>query len=169
MIQSNQQLTLTTSSMAVNKKSKKRILWVCFIAYLLFLNYLLFFSSYFGRAEFGEGEYRYNLTLFQEIGRYYHLGINKNSWYLFITNVIGNIVVFMPVAIFLRILVKRCKSVFYTILLCLEFSLFAEIVQLVTKVGSFDVDDLLLNTLGGICGIIALAIWRAWHGRKKNL
>jgi glycopeptide antibiotics resistance protein len=75
----------------------------------------------------------------------------------------------MPLSIFLRLLVKRCKSVFYTILLSLEFSLFAEIIQLVTKVGSFDVDDLLLNTLGGICGIILLAIWRACHGRKKNL
>ena len=169
MIQSNQQLTLTTNSMAVNKKSKKRILWVCFIAYLLFLSYLLFFSSYFGRAEFGEGEYRYNLTLFQEIGRYYNLGMNKGNWYLFITNVVGNIVVFMPVAIFLRVLVKRCKSVLLTILLCLEMSLFAEIVQLVTTVGSFDVDDLLLNTLGGILGIILLAIWRACHGRKKSL
>ena len=82
---------------------------------------------------------------------------------------VGNVVVFMPLSIFLRLLVKKCKRVFYTILLCLEFSLFAEIIQLVTKVGSFDVDDLLLNTLGGICGIILLAIWRAWHGRKKNI
>ena len=153
--------------MAANKKDNKLAMWVCFIAYLLLLGYAVFFSSGFGREE--HADYRYNLTLFQEIGRYYHLGMNKGNWYLFITNVIGNIVVFMPVAIFLRILVKRCKSVFYTILLCLEFSLFAEIVQLVTKVGSFDVDDLLLNTFGGICGIIALAIWRAWHGRKKNL
>lgn len=160
---------LTTSSMAVNKKSKKKIMWVCFIAYLLFLSYVLFFSSYFGRAEFGEGEYRYNLTLFHEIGRYYNLGVNKGIWYLFVVNVIGNIVVFMPVAIFLRLLIKRCKSVFYTILLCLEISLLAEIIQLITRVGSFDVDDLLLNTFGGICGCIALAIWRAWHGRKKNI
>ena len=169
MILLRQQLTHTTNSMAVNKNSKKKIMWVCFIAYLLFLGYLLFFARSFGRAEFGESEYRYNLTLFQEIGRYYRLGINKGIWYLFIINVIGNIVVFMPVAIFLRLLVKRCKSVFYTILLCLELSLAAEIIQLVTRVGSFDVDDLLLNTLGGICGCIALAIWRVWHGRKKNI
>jgi glycopeptide antibiotics resistance protein len=154
--------------MAANKNTKK-IQWVCFMVYLLFLVNLLFLSPLFGRTEFGEGEYRYNLTLFQEIGRYYNLGITKGSWTLFIYNVIGNIVVFMPLSIFLRLLVKRCKRVFYTILLCLEFSLFAEIVQLVTKVGSFDVDDLLLNTFGGICGIILLAIWRAWHGRKKNL
>ena len=158
---------LITSSMAANNTSKKRTLWVCFIAYLLFLSYLLFFSSYFGRTEFGEGEYRYNLTLFQEIGRYYNLGMNKGNWYLFWINVVGNIVVFMPVAIFLRLLVKRCQKVFYTILLCLEFSLFAEIVQLVTKVGSFDVDDLLLNTFGGICGIIVLAVWRMCRGKKN--
>ena len=160
---------LITSSMVVNNSSKKKILWVCFIAYLLFLSYLLFFSRPFGYAEWGDSEYRYNLTLLQEIGRYYNLGVNKGSWTLFWTNVVGNVVVFVPLSIFLRLLVKKCKRVFYTILLCLEFSLFAEIIQLVTKVGSFDVDDLLLNTLGGICGIIVLAIWRAWHGRKKNI
>ena len=144
-------------------------MWVCFIAYLLFLSYLLFFSRPFGQAEWGDSEYRYNLTLLQEIGRYYNLGVNKGSWTLFWTNVVGNVVVFMPLSIFLRLQVKRCKSVFYTILLCLEFSLFAEITQLVAKVGSFDVDDLLLNTFGGICGIILLAIWRACYGKKKNL
>lgn len=88
---------------------------------------------------------------------------------MFTTNVIGNIVVFMPIAVFLRILIKRCKSVFYTTLLCLEISLLAESIQLVAKVGSFDVDDLLLNTFGGICGCIVLEIWRAWHGKKKNV
>ncbi len=155
--------------MAVNKSGKKKMMWVCFIAYLSFLSYLLFFSSYFGRTEHGDDEYRYNLTLFQEIGRYYNLGINRGNWYLFLVNVVGNIAVFVPVAVFLRLLVKRCKSIFYTVLLCLEISLFAEIVQLVTKVGSFDVDDLVLNTLGGICGCIALGLWRAWHGRKKNI
>lgn len=157
------------SSMVANKKSKKKIMWVCFMAYLLFLSYLLFFSRPFGQAEWGDSEYRYNLTLLQEIGRYYNLGVNKGSWTLFWTNVVGNVVVFMPLSIFLRLLVKRCKSVFYTILLCFEFSLFAEITQLVAKVGSFDVDDLLLNTFGGICGIILLAIWRACYGKKKNL
>ncbi len=119
----------------------------------MFLSYLLFFSSTFGRTEL-EKEYRYNLTLFQEIGRYYGLAMKKGNWYPFILNVCGNIAVFIPVGIFLPTLIKRCKNVFFTTLVSLEISLAVEIVQLATRVGSFDVDDLLLNTLGGVLGYL---------------
>lgn len=160
----------TISSMAANSKRKKKIMWVCFIAYLLFLSYLLFFSSYFGRAELGEGEYRYNLTLFHEIKRYVRYGIRTDSWYLFFINVCGNIAVFVPVGVFLPALLKPCRNVFFTVLISMEISLFAEITQIVTRVGSFDVDDLLLNTIGGLCGYIVFMIWRMMHEKKtKNI
>ena len=127
------------------------------------LSYLLFFSSYFGRTERGDGEYRYNLTLFQEIGRYYNVGINRGEWYLFILNVCGNIGVFLPLGIFLPILFKRCENPLLVMLMSLELSLLAEIVQLIAKVGCFDVDDILLNTLGGVCGYIVYRIWKCCH------
>jgi hypothetical protein len=38
------------------------------------------------------------------------------------------------------------------VLYSFELSLVVELLQLVTKVGSFDVDDLMLNTLGGLFG-----------------
>ena len=152
--------------MAATNKRKKIILWVCFLAYLLFLSYLLFFSSYFGRTEHGEDGYRYNLTLFQEIGRYIRYGRRTGEWYLFFINVVGNIVVFIPVGMFLPALFKRCKNVILTMLVSLELSLFAEVVQLATRVGSFDVDDLLLNTLGGLCGYLVCWIFQK-HKAKK--
>jgi len=37
-------------------------------------------------------------------------------------------------------------------------SLFVEVVQLITKVGCFDVDDLILNTLGAAVGYILFAV-----------
>lgn len=151
--------------MAVNKKTKK-VQWVCFVAYLLFLSYALFFSSAFGRTD--HGEYRYNLTLFQEIGRFYHYGMNTASWRLFIMNVVGNIAVFIPMGIFLPVVTKRCKNVFFTVLFSFEISLLAEIIQLVTKVGSFDVDDLLLNTLGGLCGYVFWRLWMRFRGAGKS-
>lgn len=143
-------------------------MWVCFVAYLLFLSYLLFFSTYFGRTEYGEGEYRYNLTLFQEIGRYWHYGRRTGSWYLFLMNVCGNIGVFVPVGIFLPALFERCKNVFLTILVCLEISLLAEVVQLVSRVGSFDVDDLLLNTIGGVVGYLIFWMVTKCHSKAKK-
>lgn len=161
----------TISSMDATNRRKKRILWVCFLAYLLFLSYLLFFSSYFGRTERGDCEYRYNLTLFQEIGRYYNIGIRRGSWYLFIINVCGNIGVFVPVGIFLPMLIKPCKNVFFTVLICLQLSILVEITQLITKVGSLDVDDVLLNTLGGLCGyvIYRLVVLLCGRGKKQKV
>jgi len=143
--------------MAANKKKRKLLKWVCFLAYLLFLGYLLFYSSGFDRVE--HEEYRYNITMFQEIMRYYNLGMRTGNWTLFVMNVIGNIVVFMPIGMFLPSLFSRCRNIFFTTILTLEISLCVELVQLLTKVGSFDVDDLLLNTIGGICGYIVYMVY----------
>ncbi len=92
--------------------------------------------------------------------RYYNLGMRTGSWNLFVLNVIGNIVVFMPIGIFLPSLFSRCKNLVLTTVVSLEISLCVEVVQLITKVGSFDVDDLLLNTFGGICGYIVYMMYR---------
>ena len=65
----------------------------------------------------------------------------------------------------LRILVRFRKAL--DVVLCL-----IELIQLVSKVGSFDVDDLLLNTIGGICGyilfVICAAIRRRHAGKKTK-
>lgn len=51
-------------------------------------------------------------------------------------------------------------------------SLGVEVFQLLTRVGSFDVDDLLLNTIGGILGyvlfLICNGIRRKYDGRRKK-
>ena len=142
--------------MDANKKINKTAMWVCFVAYLLLLGYVVFFSAGFGRE--GHTEYRYNLTLFQEIGRYYGVGIRTGSWNLFWLNVIGNVCVFVPFGVFLPVLFEKCQKLITVLLFSLELSLTVEIVQLVTKVGSFDVDDLLLNTIGGMFGYLVYKI-----------
>ena len=152
--------------MAANK-GKKTLQWVCFLAYLLFVGYLLFFASYFGRTEEGEG-YRYNLILFREIERYYSLGMRRCTWMPFVLNVVGNVAVFVPLGVYMPMLFNRCKNFFFTGLLCFMASLMAEIIQLISRVGSFDVDDLFLNTLGGLLGYILYMIWNFYHTRKKK-
>ena len=46
-------------------------------------------------------------------------------------------------------------------------SLCIETVQLVCKVGSFDVDDLLLNTIGGIVGYIFYRVVQEARIRRR--
>ena len=154
--------------MVANKKDNKRVLWVCFIAYLLLLGYLVFISSGLGRVE--HEEYRYNLTLFQEIGRYYGVGRSTGNWNLFRFNVIGNICVFIPFGMFLPKLFLRCRRFLSVAVLSLGLSLVIEVTQLVTRIGSFDVDDLLLNTVGGILGYIVYRTLTGLHhlfGKKR--
>lgn len=150
--------------MAANKKENKLLLWVCFLAYLLLLGYLLFYSVRFGRV--GNEDYRYNLTFMQEIGRFYNHGINTGRWDLFVWNVVGNIVVFLPIGMFLPKLMDRCRNLITTTLFSFELSLCIEVIQLVTKTGSFDVDDLFLNTIGGCLGCL---IYLILHGIKSIL
>ena len=160
-MKSKKQSTNTTNSMAANKKDNKFAMWVCFLAYLLLLSYAVFFSSGFGREE--HADYRYNLTLFQEIGRYYRVGIRTGSWRLFWWNVVGNVCVFMPYGMFLPMLFTKCRKFLSVFLFTIELSLTVEIIQLVTKIGSFDVDDLLLNTIGGILGYFVYKILTVIH------
>ena len=162
-MKSKQQLINTTNSMAANKKENKLAMWVCFIAYLSLLGYLVFFSAGLNRED--HAEYRYNLTLFQEIGRYYGVGMRTGSWRLFLWNVVGNVCVFMPFGALLPNLFEKCQKLIAVLVLSFELSLAIEITQLITRVGSFDVDDLLLNTIGGILGYIAYRILKTIRKR----
>ena len=59
---------------------------------------------------------------------------------------------FMPFGFFLPEIWSRVDRWYTTTLLGAVFSLCIETTQLVFRVGSFDVDDLFLNTLGGMLG-----------------
>ena len=56
---------------------------------------------------------------------------------------------------------SRYRSFFSTVFYSFGLSLCVETFQLITKVGSFDVDDLLLNTLGGLAGYIMFVVCAA--------
>ena len=116
-----------------------------FIIYILFLFYLLFFSETYGRTMEDSG-YRYNLELFKEIKRFW---MNRGSLGLrsVTTNLLGNIVAFAPFGFFLPMLCRVGKNVFACTIVSALFSFCVEVVQLFTRVGAFDVDDILLNYL----------------------
>ncbi len=139
------------------KKKEIRILTAIFmILYLLLLFYVCFFSEKYGRAAEG-GEYRYNLEPFREIIRYY-TNLETLGFGAVFSNLLGNVIAFIPFGFFLPILRRIHKSFFATLFYTFLLSLLIETVQLVTKVGAFDVDDLILNTLGGVVGYILFQI-----------
>lgn len=149
------------------KKEKKRpplLAVILFILYIGLLFYLLFFSETYGRTM--DSGYRYNLEPFKEIKRFWNnrefLGIST-----VVTNLAGNIVAFAPFGFFLPILSKKGKNLFGCVLISALFSLAVETIQLFTKVGAFDVDDILLNAIGGLVGWLCyFIIWRPLTKKK---
>ena len=145
------------------KRLISNVLTLCFICYMILLVYFLFFSEEYGRTEPYE-TYKYNLELFKEIKRYWY-NREKIGTLFFLINLVGNVVVFMPFGFLVPVMYREqrkdvvyrghyFRSMLFVLLLGFLFSLVIEFIQLVTKVGCFDVDDLLLNTSGVLLGYI---------------
>jgi glycopeptide antibiotics resistance protein len=72
-------------------------------------------------------------------------------------NLVGNIAVFVPFGMLLPFLFKSDRLVLTrTAIFAFAFSLLLEGSQAVLSIGSFDVDDLLLNAFGGWIGSILI-------------
>ena len=167
MTQSKKQLISITNSMAANKKKSTGIrafAVVLFFVYFTVLFYFLFFSEEMGRT-YSERDYHFNLIPFHEINRFiqYYEVLGMEAVLL---NLAGNVAAFVPFGFFLPVFSERCKRFLNTVYYSLELSLLVELIQLITKVGSFDVDDIILNTLGGAIGYIVYKIVRSWWYRK---
>ena len=94
-----------------------------------------------------------NIIPFKEIFRY------EAGTYLFYKNILGNVLLFLPFGFFVAYFVKVDKP-FVMILLSLLVSLSIETTQL--AIGRvFDVDDIILNVLGGIIGYIIYKILKS--------
>lgn len=73
-----------------------------------------------------------------------------------LANLLGNILLFVPMGYLLPILSLRCRNLWRVTLISAYCSLSVEILQFLFQVGHSDVDDFLLNTLGGLCGWLLL-------------
>ena len=66
-------------------------------------------------------------------------------------NFLGNIILFLPVGVLVPA-VTGWKKMWKTVVVGISFSLFIEIIQLITSRGCFDFDDVLLNGMGTVIG-----------------
>ena len=154
------------------KSDKKHLYTVIFIVYMAFLIYFLFFSDGFGRT-IAYDYYRYSFTPFREINRYWTKFLEGDIM-PFIINVCGNVVLFMPFGYIFGAFADRKQigaalglvdTFVAAFLLCIA----VETCQLFTKVGVFDVDDIILNVSGALLGYAAYRIVRSIkNGKGKN-
>lgn len=153
----------------VTKHLVRRVEVILFVIYLMLLVYFLFFSEEYGRIASVQREFRYNLIPFVEIRRFWTYRQLLGTTALF-TNIMGNILGFVPYGYMVPVLINRMQNGFLILLSGFCLSLTVEVIQLVTRVGCFDVDDLILNTLGAVFGyllfLICNHIRRKYYGKK---
>ena len=129
---------------------------ILFLLYVAALVYILFFSERYGRTDTNQAM-RYNLMPLREIRRFWNNRGSLGRRMVFL-NLFGNILIFSPFAAILPVLFRGMRRPFRTIGLGILVSLWIEMLQLVTRVGSFDVDDILLNAVGCAVGYVIFAV-----------
>lgn len=133
---------------------KNRVMiWLLYVIYLSVLFYLLFFSAYRNDVQ---GMIAYNVIPFDSIQNYmnHYDGFRLSR---LTDNVFGNIAAFVPFGFLSPILFHKLK-ISYVVTISFFFSLVIESSQILLRVGAFDVDDILLNTIGGGIGYLLLKL-----------
>ena len=154
------------------RKQLSLVSLIVLIGYICVLTYFVFFSDHYGRVS-GFTDYRYNLIPFAEINRY----LTYNHYFTMenlLTNLAGNILVFSPIGFLVPIIKKEGVNIFTVFRISFLLTLFIETVQLVFRIGVFDVDDLIMNTMGGVVGFVCFKLVQRlyrkwlWHKLKKE-
>ena len=134
-------ILLRLSYLFANKKKfvfYKEFIMLCFIIYILLLYYIVTFQD----NNYGTN----NFVPFREIFRYHYTSR------LFVKNVLGNILLFIPFGIFTTRFIGR-KKILPTVLISIVVSCAIEFIQM--RLGrTADIDDIILNTTGGLIGAL---------------
>jgi len=144
---------LTRKELKVNMMNT--ILWVIFLAYIIALLKVLFIdrTDYSSSNLYHEDMRDINLIPFTTIKLFI------NSWNygylnkgLIITNIIGNIVIFIPMVLLLWCLFKIMRRKWVVVIVNFLVIVGVEVSQYLTHYGSCDIDDILLNMIGVFIG-----------------
>ncbi|GLX67912.1 hypothetical protein MU1_22570 [Paenibacillus glycanilyticus] len=91
----------------------------------------------------------YNLYPFRTISTYF---IDREHYNLdiLIKNLLGNVVMLAPLGFLMPVMFKIYRRTFHFFTFIFILNLSIEILQIALKLGSFDVDDLILNCTGAM-------------------
>ena len=154
-------------------KVKKRCWYAAFIAYAVLMLWLLFgrhtaypLTGAYNEALLGS----LNLRPFRTIRLFFDVIISGGWWALdsglvlaAYINIFGNVVMFAPFGFFLPRLFPRLRRFWRTLLCAAVLVAGVEVVQLLTRLGICDIDDLLLN----LCGVgVGYLVFRLFTKRQ---
>ncbi|WP_227014015.1 VanZ family protein [Paenibacillus psychroresistens] len=136
-------------------------MWNAFILTAAIIYAMIMIKLLFLRQADGyfSNRYNYNIVPFRTIRQYivHREHFNTETW---VKNLFGNIVLFIPLGVIGPLLNIRLfkKTLFLEVIISLLFCV--ELIQLITQVGSFDIDDIILNTFGALLGLLFTSLLR---------
>ncbi len=155
------------------KKTLKTIAWSAFGFYCLALIYIFIIeriNRYSGVYKLEEFFLYSNFipfkTVYDYIVRIANDSINLD---IAVKNLVGNLIVFLPMGCFLPCLFEKMRSFKNTALCVLAIVLCIELGQILFGVGSFDIDDIIFNVGGGMIGYAIMCIPAVDKLREKWL
>ncbi|WP_394265332.1 VanZ family protein [Bergeyella zoohelcum] len=135
----------------------RRIYIVMLLPYTIMLLYFMFIG-------FGREQYEHHIVRLVPIASTFNF-ITISWWKNSLINVLGNIVMFIPYG-FLGWIFPTCRNFKSLIFSFLSVLIIVEALQYFTRLGVFDVDDFLLNTLGVSIGF---RIWRRLESDSSDI
>lgn len=143
---------------------KKHIVRFTFYSYTIFLLYKLLLGSQRLLAReilVANRDVYLNLIPFRTISRYFEYFSYFKLWD-WISNIFGNVLIFVPIGLLLPFMLKRPHKFLYTMGIGLLMTLNIEILQHFLGLGVFDVDDIILNVFGVALGFLFFKGTRTW-------
>ncbi|ODB62198.1 MULTISPECIES: VanZ family protein [Paenibacillus] len=127
------------------------------ILYTGLLLYWMFLG--FGRTLRPGPPYSYNIVPFDTI-RQYLRAMESFPFRVWGVNLLGNIGVFIPFGILVPIIWVSMRSIGSLLLTIVIALVILEVSQMLLGAGTMDVDDIILNVLGVLCGRVAYVFVR---------
>jgi len=151
-----------SATINTQEKLSRSVLWVVLLLYMAVLTKFIIFKRHIGSLkQHFEGLYHhYNMRSNIANGNLNLRPFHTIEFYMSsrlpvkyaVMNIVGNIAGFVVLGILFPLLFSRLRSAGATIFSIFLVSLTFEIMQLFGMLGVCDVDDLILNTLGGAIG-----------------
>ena len=146
------------------KIKSETIIKTSFILYIILILWLLF-GQRMGREPFGSYweviNSNINFIPFKTIKLFIRAIQGSFSDYTVrhsIINLVGNILMFIPLGFFVPSVFTKHSTFFRCIILCSIIIISIEIIQLITLLGSCDIDDFILNMAGSAVGYVIFRI-----------
>lgn len=136
----------------MNKNIRKGLWKIWSLLYFMLLFYVVFLARRRPSPTLLPANREWKWVPFRSKWELYTHGHNVSAIYL---DIIGNIILFAPLPIFLY-LVFKVKNYTYLLAAAFLLSLGIETIQYFTGIGFADIDDIIFNTLGGLLGIILI-------------